>query len=66
MSNITVLSTLLEKMLLLESRTNYMFGISILCKAKKIVVNVQFKLDFKEKKEILFDRLTQLLDALSP
>jgi 2-polyprenyl-3-methyl-5-hydroxy-6-metoxy-1,4-benzoquinol methylase len=34
-SNITVLSRLLERMLLAESKSNYMFGISILCKARK-------------------------------
>ncbi len=34
-SNITVLSRLLEIMLLAESKSNYMFGISILCKARK-------------------------------
>ncbi len=34
-SNITVLSRLLEKMLLLESKVNYFVGISILCKARK-------------------------------
>lgn len=34
-SNITALSTLLEKTLLLESKVNYFFGISILCKARK-------------------------------
>ncbi len=34
-SNITVLSMLLEKTLLLESKVNYFFGISILCKARK-------------------------------
>jgi 2-polyprenyl-3-methyl-5-hydroxy-6-metoxy-1,4-benzoquinol methylase len=34
-SNIKLLSTLLEKMLLIESKTNYLFGISILCKARK-------------------------------
>ncbi len=34
-SNITFLSKLLERMLLAESRLNYLFGISILCKARK-------------------------------
>jgi 2-polyprenyl-3-methyl-5-hydroxy-6-metoxy-1,4-benzoquinol methylase len=34
-SNITALSVLLEKTLLSESRVNYFFGISILCKARK-------------------------------
>jgi 2-polyprenyl-3-methyl-5-hydroxy-6-metoxy-1,4-benzoquinol methylase len=34
-SNITVLSKLLERMLLAESKLNYLFGISILCKARK-------------------------------
>ncbi len=34
-SNITVLSRLLERMLLAESKSNYLFGISILCKARK-------------------------------
>jgi len=34
-SNITSLSKLLEKILLLESRANYFLGISILCKARK-------------------------------
>ncbi len=34
-SNITILSRLLEKTLLLESKVNYVFGISILCKARK-------------------------------
>jgi SAM-dependent methyltransferase len=34
-SNITPLSKLLEEMLLLESRANYLFGLSILCKARK-------------------------------
>jgi len=35
LSNITTLSKLLEKTLLLESRMNYFFGLSILCKARK-------------------------------
>ena len=34
-SNITALSSLLEKMLSLDSRANYVFGLSILCKARK-------------------------------
>jgi 2-polyprenyl-3-methyl-5-hydroxy-6-metoxy-1,4-benzoquinol methylase len=34
-SNITVLSRLLERMLLAESKSNYVLGISILCKARK-------------------------------
>ena len=34
-SNITILSKLLERMLLAESKINYLFGISILCKARK-------------------------------
>jgi len=34
-SNITALSKLLEKLLLLESRANYLFGISILCKVRR-------------------------------
>jgi 2-polyprenyl-3-methyl-5-hydroxy-6-metoxy-1,4-benzoquinol methylase len=34
-SNINVLSKLLERMLLAESKLNYLFGISILCKARK-------------------------------
>ncbi len=34
-SNITPLSKLLEKWLLVESKVNYWFGISILCKARK-------------------------------
>jgi 2-polyprenyl-3-methyl-5-hydroxy-6-metoxy-1,4-benzoquinol methylase len=34
-SNITTLSNLLEKLLFFESRTNFLFGISILCKARK-------------------------------
>lgn len=34
-SNIKLLSKVLEKMLLIESKTNYLFGISILCKARK-------------------------------
>jgi 2-polyprenyl-3-methyl-5-hydroxy-6-metoxy-1,4-benzoquinol methylase len=34
-SNIKLLSKLLEKMLLIESKINYLFGISILCKARK-------------------------------
>jgi len=34
-SNIKVLSKLLEKWLLAESKVNYWFGISILCKARK-------------------------------
>jgi hypothetical protein len=34
-SNIKLLSKLLEKWLLAESKINYWFGISILCKARK-------------------------------
>jgi 2-polyprenyl-3-methyl-5-hydroxy-6-metoxy-1,4-benzoquinol methylase len=34
-SNIAVLSKLLEKTLLMESKVNYSFGISILCKARR-------------------------------
>jgi 2-polyprenyl-3-methyl-5-hydroxy-6-metoxy-1,4-benzoquinol methylase len=34
-SNMKSLSNLLEKMLLIESKQNYLFGISILCKARK-------------------------------
>jgi trans-aconitate methyltransferase len=34
-SNINILSKLLEKWLLAESKVNYWFGISILCKARK-------------------------------
>jgi 2-polyprenyl-3-methyl-5-hydroxy-6-metoxy-1,4-benzoquinol methylase len=34
-SNITLLSILLEKWLLAESKVNYRFGISILCKARR-------------------------------
>jgi 2-polyprenyl-3-methyl-5-hydroxy-6-metoxy-1,4-benzoquinol methylase len=35
-SNIKLLSKLLEKWLLMESKVNYWFGISILCKARKM------------------------------
>ncbi len=35
-SRIDLLSKILEKLLSLESRVNYLFGISILCKARKI------------------------------
>jgi len=41
-SSMTTLSRLLEKMLLLESRANYLFGISILCKARKIMLAASF------------------------
>jgi 2-polyprenyl-3-methyl-5-hydroxy-6-metoxy-1,4-benzoquinol methylase len=41
-SNITPLSKLLEKMLLLDSRANYAFGISILCKARKQMLTTSF------------------------
>ena len=41
-SNITPLSNLLEKMLLLDSRANYAFGISILCKARKQMLVASF------------------------
>jgi len=41
-SNITFLSRLLEKMLLLESKANYLFGISILCKARKQMLAAGF------------------------
>jgi hypothetical protein len=43
-SNITHLSKLLEKMLLLESRANYSFGISILCKARKQMLAASFSI----------------------
>lgn len=35
-SRLTPLSTILEKLLILESKVNPLFGISILCKAKKV------------------------------
>ena len=35
-SRLTPLSTILEKLLILESEVNSLFGISILCKAKKV------------------------------
>jgi 2-polyprenyl-3-methyl-5-hydroxy-6-metoxy-1,4-benzoquinol methylase len=41
-SKIAPLSKLLEKMLLLGSRVNYAFGISILCKARKHVLATSF------------------------
>jgi 2-polyprenyl-3-methyl-5-hydroxy-6-metoxy-1,4-benzoquinol methylase len=41
-SNITPLSKLLEKMLFLDSRANYAFGISILCKARKLMPAASF------------------------
>jgi 2-polyprenyl-3-methyl-5-hydroxy-6-metoxy-1,4-benzoquinol methylase len=41
-SRITPLSKLLEKMLLLESKANNSFGISVLCKARKQMMTTQF------------------------
>jgi SAM-dependent methyltransferase len=35
-SKLGLLSKTLEKLLLLESKVNYLFGISILCKARKV------------------------------
>ena len=35
-SKLELLSKILEKLLLLESKVNYLFGISILCKARKV------------------------------
>jgi 2-polyprenyl-3-methyl-5-hydroxy-6-metoxy-1,4-benzoquinol methylase len=43
-SKITPLSKLLEKMLLLESRANHAFGISILCKARKQTLAASFSI----------------------
>jgi 2-polyprenyl-3-methyl-5-hydroxy-6-metoxy-1,4-benzoquinol methylase len=41
-SDITSLSKFLEKMLLLDSRANYAFGISILCKDRKLMLAAGF------------------------
>jgi 2-polyprenyl-3-methyl-5-hydroxy-6-metoxy-1,4-benzoquinol methylase len=42
-SNIRFLSRTLEKLLLLETKTNHLFGISILCKARKSDLNFKKK-----------------------